>query len=181
MGDYILTIEPGIINYDAALDDFIKPEVLATIKNDIFLISNYSANPDIETLASERILNNMKSAFDNAEGQLSNIIFEHITNLDIENCHINKTLNAGDKLVLYKIEINNIDLDEDGLITELDNILNDNLKALNYRVMSVLIDELENIIYGLYEDLGHTVDNVDFEFGDFNVTCYFNEINIEEV
>lgn len=180
MGDYILTVEPGIINYDIAMDDFVKPEVLAAINNDTFLLSNYFAHPDVETLVSERILNNIKNAFDNAEGQLSNTIIEYISNLDIGNCHINKTLNDGDKLVAYKIEMNDIDLDEDGLIVELNNILNDNLKELNYKIMNVLIDELENIIYSMYETFGHTTDNIDFEFGDFNVVCYINEINIEE-
>lgn len=180
MGDYILTIEPGIINYDAALDDFIKPEVLATIKNDIFLISNYSANPDVETLASERILNNIKNAFSDAEEQLSSAIIECLTNLDIRNCYINKTLNDKDKLVVYKIEMDDADLDEDRLISELNDILNDNLGELDYKIMNVLNDELENIIYSLYENLGHTTDDIDFEFGDFNVFCYINEINIEE-
>lgn len=36
MRDYILTVEPGLINYGAAMDDFIKPEVLAAIDNDTF-------------------------------------------------------------------------------------------------------------------------------------------------
>lgn len=180
MGDYILTVEPGIINYGATMDDFIKPEILTMIDNDIFLLSNYSAHPDIETLASEKILNNIKGVFSNAEGQLSSAIIECLTNLDIENCHINKMLNDGDKLVVYKIEMNNADLDEDWLISKLNDILNDNLKELNYKIMNVLIDELENIIYSMYETFGHTTDNIDFEFGDFNVVCYFNKINIEE-
>lgn len=180
MGDYILTVEPGIINYGATMDDFIKPEVLAAIDNDTFLLSNYSAHPDIETLVSERILNNIKNAFDNAEEQLSNTILEYITNLDIRNCYINKTLNDKDKLVVYKIEMDDADLDEDELISELNDILNDNLGELDYKIMNVLNDELENIIYSLYENLGHTTDDIDFEFGDFNVFCYINEINIEE-
>lgn len=181
MGDYILTVEPGIINYGATMDDFIKPEVLAAIDNDTFLLSNYSAHPDIETLAGERILNNIKNTFINAEGQLSNAILEYISNLDIGNCHINKTLDDEDKLASYKIEINNIDLDEDSLIAALNDILNDNLKELNYKIMNILIDELENIIYSMYKTLGHTTNDIDFEFGDFNVFCYFNEIGIEEI
>lgn len=181
MGDYILTIEPGIINYGVAMDDFIKPEVLTAIDNDIFLLSNYSAHPDIETLASERILNNIKNTFSDAEEQLSNSIIEYISNLDIGNCHINKTLGSGDKLVVYKIEMNDTDLDEDRLISELNDMLNDNLGKLNCKIMNVLTDELENIIYSMYETFGHTTDNIDFEFGDFNVFCYINEINIEEV
>lgn len=181
MGDYILTVEPGIINYGAAMDDFIKPEVLAAIDNDTFLLSNYSAHPDVETLASERILNNIKNVFSDAEEQLSSAIIECLTNLDIENCHINKTLGSGDKLVVYKIEMNNADLNEDWLISKLNDILNDNLGELDNKIMNVLVDELENIIYSMYETFGHTTDNIDFEFGDFNVFCYINEINIEEV
>ncbi len=180
MGDYILTVEPGIINYGTTMDDFIKPEVLAAIDNDTFLLSNYSAHPDIETLASERSINNIKNAFSNAEGQLSNAILEYITNLDIKNCYINKTLNDKDNLVVYKIEMDDADLDADGLISELNDILNDTLTILNYRIMNVLIEELENIIYSLYENLGHTIDDIEFEFGDFNVVQYYNNIEIEE-